>query len=163
MPRLLPVVCEFILICLLQGVPMNLKLLRLDATKHGIFGELIISNNRFKTVERLYHDNQPFISSVPPGVYTLEPHISDKHGETWALVNEAKGVYHWKHRNAKRYAILIHVANQASQLAGCIGLGKHLGFIKDEIAVTSSRVAVGEALKLLSRDVTHTLEIVNKI
>jgi len=155
-------VCAFILACLLQGVPMELKLYRYDRTTRGIFGELIAGNSRFKTVERPYTNNEPFISSVPAGKYTLEPHHSSKHGDVWALVNEAKGVYHYANINAIRYAILIHVANRPSELAGCIGIGKHLGFVREEIAVTSSRIAVNEAMQILSRDASHTLEIINK-
>jgi len=141
---------------------MELKLYRYDRTTRGIFGELVVSNSRFKTVERPYMNNEPFISSVPAGKYTLEKHHSNRHGETWALVNEAKGVYHYKHHNAVRYAILIHVANRPSELAGCIGIGKHLVFVREEIAVTSSRIAVNEAMQILSRDASHTLEIINK-
>lgn len=142
---------------------MEIQLNRLDETRHGVFGEMIISGHRFKTVERLFKDNQPFISSIPPGKYTLEPHESNQHGQTWALVNHDLGVYHYQDAKAKRTAILIHVANRASELAGCIGLGKYLGFVSDEIAVTNSAAAVGDALEILSKDTNHTITIRDKL
>ena len=154
--------CVLIFSCLMQGPnAVDLKLYRFDKTQHGTFGELIVGNARFKTVERLYANNEPFISSVPPGVYTLEPHISRRHGKTWALVNHELGVYHWKDAKAKRYAILIHIANRAGELAGCIGLGKYLGFVRGEIAVTNSSMAVSDALDILSHEKVHTLEIID--
>lgn len=141
---------------------MELKLYRFDKTNHGLIGELVMENHRCKTVERHYIDNKPYISSIPPGIYTLEPHISSRHGKTWALVNHNLGVYHWKDAKAKRYAILIHIANRAGELAGCIGLGKYLGFVRGEIAVTHSGMAVADALDILTRETVHTLEIIDK-
>ena len=138
---------------------MNIELIRYGNTEKGVFGEIVIGGNKYKTVERPYLDNLPNISSVPAGVYKLEPHESERWGSTWALVNKSLGVHHWPGEGVKRFAILLHVANRPHELAGCIGLGKFLGAIGGEFAVTSSGPAVHEALGILSKDTVHTLTI----
>lgn len=141
---------------------MDLKLYRYATTKLGTFGVLVVGSQTYKTVERPYLDNKPFVSCVPPGKYTLENHSSRKFGETYALVNHELGVYHYDAPNAKRTAILIHSANFPRQLHGCIGLGKGLGFIQDQLAVVNSRQATGEVLRRLSIIDQHTIEIIDK-
>lgn len=154
--------CAALALCAIQGVAVDLKLYRLDQTARGIFGELHVGDARFTTVERPYLDNKPFVSSVPAGKYELRPHESQQHGATWALVNEDEGVYQYPNPAAKRYAILIHVANKPSELAGCIGVGKFIGFVDGQFAVTKSGVAMVDVLNALSRQHRHTLTIIDK-
>lgn len=98
-------------------------------TPFGTFGELSFRDITLKTIERPWRDNKPLISCVPEGVYELDPHISSKPfiGNTWALVNHSLGVYHFDNPEAKRTAILLHIANRTTQLEGCIGVGKSFG------------------------------------
>lgn len=136
---------------------MNLTLTRYGSIpKKGTFGELEIDGLKLYSIEREWINNEPGISCIPDGVYKLEPHSSRKFGETWALVNEAKGVYHYDHDNAIRFAILFHVANWQKDLQGCIGLGRNIG---DSWNVSSSRHAMDYFLALLPKDEDHTLTI----
>lgn len=151
--------CAIIFACLFQGVSVNIEMLRYGNTPQGVFGEITIKGEKFKTVERPYLDNKPYISSVPSGEYNLVPHMSRQHGETWALVNHDLGVYHWPHDKAERFAILIHVANKPSELAGCIGVGERLGALKQDWAVLNSRLSIQRVMALLSRDIAHTITI----
>jgi hypothetical protein len=114
---------------------------------------------RFFTVEREWKDNQAGISCVPAGKYKLIPHSSRRFGETWALVNHDLGVSHWQEDGIPRYAILIHKANYASQLEGCIAIGKYLGVVGDNWSVTSSGHAMEYILALLADESGHTLTI----
>jgi hypothetical protein len=77
-------------------------------------------------------------SCVPPGRYRLERHSSDNHPNVWALVNHVLDVYHWdadvpKHLRDEtgqpiaRTLVLIHSANWASELRGCIAPGTSRG------------------------------------
>ena len=104
----------------------------------GTFGTLKAGDLILKTVEREWLDNKAGLSCVPEGVYELDPHASNKKwiGNTWALVNHDLGVYHWPNTNAKRYAILIHVANHQGQLEGCIGVGSKYGMVSAYEAAT---------------------------
>lgn len=81
-------------------------------------------------IEQPWNDNKPFESCVPTGVYNLEPFSSPKYGQTYALTNKVLGVtpYPTDFENGltNRYAILLHSANWAFQLQGCIALGEAL-------------------------------------
>jgi hypothetical protein len=138
---------------------MDLELIRYGNTPKGVFGEITILGKKYQTVEKPYINNEPFISSVPAGEYRLVPHPSKRHGKTWALVNEDLGVYQWDVPEAKRYAILIHVANRPRELEGCIGIGRELGAIGQDWAVLNSRNSINEILALLAQEEGHTLTI----
>ena len=101
-------------------------------------------------------------SCVPEGLYKLERHNSEAHPMTWALVNPDLDVTHWPlpHGQYSRSLVLIHVANFASELRGCIAPGGTR--VKDDHGtwmVTSSRKAMLDIKRLLPWDDSHTLEI----
>jgi hypothetical protein len=101
-------------------------------------------------------------SCVPAGIYRLERHNSEAHPNTWALVNPELDVVHWEDRDRShlRCLVLIHVANYARELRGCIapGFGRS---VDDSGAhmVTRSKLAMLELKRLLPWDDSHTLEI----
>lgn len=102
------------------------------------------------------------VSCVPTGVYRLERHNSEAHPNTWALVNSDLDVIHYEdpQRPLARCLVLIHVANFARELRGCIGVG--FGRAVDEEGVrmvTNSRRALIELKRLLPWTDEHTLEI----
>lgn len=91
------------------------------------------------TIEQPDNHDAPGHSCIPPGSYTLVEHVSGRLHEddgktplrTWALVNPQLGITHaptdplpggigFPHRSE----CLIHPANFASQLEGCIAPGK---------------------------------------
>ena len=145
---------------------MDLKLLRHGSIPgKGTFGDI----HGFPCIEREWLNNAPNVSCVPTGTYKLVPHSSQKRhiGETWALVNEPLGIYHYPDEDnpmIKRWGILIHIANRPEQLEGCIGVGSHWGVStgKDTLphwGVSSSRRAMEHFLALLSDESEHTLTI----
>lgn len=122
------------------------------------FGELSVA-----TIERPWIANplgrggKLFASCVPDGTYRLIPH-SGRFRNVYALVNEDIGVY-YQHRPAGqpwgRTAILIHEANRASEVVGCIGVGlRHVG----TQAVVDSRLALDKLRAVLGRE-EHMLTI----
>jgi hypothetical protein len=101
-------------------------------------------------------------SCMPEGVYRLERHSSEAHPNTWALVNPDLDVVHYEPRDDrnKRCLVLIHVANYARELRGCIAPG--FGRTVDDQGVhmvTSSKRAMIELKRLLPWNDEHTLEI----
>lgn len=96
-----------------------------DAT----LGIIKFSDIEFWSVERPWLDNKPNISCIPEGEYKLKWRESPKFGPTWQLEDVPD-----------RTHILIHSANFAYQLQGCIALGTDL--MGDTIAVANSRKAV---------------------
>lgn len=101
-------------------------------------------------------------SCVPEGIYRLERHNSEAHPNTWALVNSDLDVLHYEDpiRPQLRALVLIHVANFARELRGCIapGVGRSLDDAGIHM-VTKSRIAMLELKRLLPWDDSHTLEI----
>ncbi len=96
-----------------DGAPGILTVLGEDVRPH-----------QFCTMERHYRGNVRFESSVPAGRYDLEWHGSVKYPTSWALVGGTVQHYPPVTRGAVRFAILIHRANWAHQLNGCIALGE---------------------------------------
>lgn len=109
-----------------------------DSEQMGVFGRLLLDGVQVAySVEQTWRDNQPFISCIPAGRYEVEFYDSPKHGKTWALKNLTLGVGVYE-GDALRYACLIHAANMASELQGCLAFGLDLGMIGREWAVTRS-------------------------
>ena len=92
--------------------------------KHGMTGTLTLPDGfLLYSLERGWRD--PDIKPIPPGRYQLVPHTGLRWRNVYALVNKDLGVTHYlpvKHPSP-RTAILIHPANFASELKGCITLG----------------------------------------
>lgn len=83
-----------------------------------------------KTLENRWHKNKNIISCIPEGVYKV---VAD---------NKGKFKY-WQILDVKnRDNIEIHQGNLEKDTRGCIIIGKKWGFIKDELAVLSSRVTI---------------------
>lgn len=123
---------------------MDRKLLKLKRTYYGdaTLGQLIINGNDnpvFFTIERPWLDNAKNISCIPEGHYAVQPYSSKKFKDVYEITNVTG-----------RSHILIHVANWASQVEGCIGVGYGQGYMleggKLQKAVTDSRGAL-ESLK----------------
>lgn len=128
---------------------MDFYLTRYGSTPFGTFGCLRLGDDTYYSVERQWLDNRPFVSCIPVGTYTLEEHNSTEHPHCLALCNRMIGVTHYKESFSVRYAILIHVANTASKLQGCIAFGDSLGFINGQWAVKNSRTTVRKILNTM--------------
>lgn len=140
---------------------MKLVLKRLPTPKgvFGTFGEIYVNGEFFCfTVERSWNNNEANISCVPCGFYDITPHESPNHGTCYALQQKNLGVTIYG--PSQRTHILIHIANKATELAGCIAPGKSLGVVGGEWAVLNSGGAFNELMALLNGR-KAILEIVN--
>lgn len=149
----------------------SLVLLRDTDNGNGTLGRIIVNNAVIfcETMERSwvahpeYRAGTPFESCVPPGLYGLERVQSPKYGDTFALENAELGVFSHKdqiEQEGDRYACLIHAANWARELEGCIAPGDGRANVHtDEPMVTHSRKATGALLDLLRQEEINTLEI----
>ena len=115
---------------------MRIVLERFAHTPSAAFGYLRLPNrdNPFFTVERAWRNNERDVSCIPRGIYYAAKDQTQKHGS----IVRISGV-------CNRHGILIHKANYAYQLAGCIGVGMTF----DGDSVRQSKVAMTELLKLL--------------
>ncbi len=100
--------------------------------QHCVIGELHVPGfHTFATIERPWLDNERNISCIPEGIYDCVPHNGTKFKNVWRLKNVPD-----------RSAILIHVGNYASDVHGCIAVGKWLS--TDGYMVQSSAQAINE-------------------
>jgi len=130
---------------------MSLKIVR-SYTDNGTFGKLYDDQNNFicHTVEQVWKNNQPFKSCIPEGEYTLVRYASNKYGKTFALVAPYLNVYAYEATDCNaRYACLIHAANYAGQLQGCIAPGDKLGVVNNEWAVLNSKKTLNRIYDIL--------------
>lgn len=105
------------------------------------------------------------VSCVAPGRYRLERHSSDAHQNVWALVNPSLDVYHFEsevpreRRGKARTAVLIHSANWAEELRGCIAPGKERVRQGGVWMVQRSRDALNEFRNILAGKIDVWLTI----
>jgi len=96
----------------------------------GTLGVMNVPNHQlhtFYTVERPWLGNEPFLSCIPLGEYSIIWKQSPKFG--WC--HEIENV-------SGRSHILFHVANFPEEVEGCIGVG---------MSLMGGRIAVGESRK----------------
>jgi hypothetical protein len=151
---------------------VNLRLIR-DYFGHDCtLGVLQVGDHEFQTIERPWvphisgRGGTKGVSCVPPGTYDLVLHNTEAHPNTFALVNPMLMVYHYDEDvpvgevGLARTCVLIHAANFASELRGCIAPGLARGSDGPRRMVTSSRKAMTEIQGLVPwlRD-EHSLEI----
>jgi len=129
----------------------ELVLIRFCYGPFGTFGQLVAPNRELVlwTVEQPWRSNQANVSCIPEGRYTVEPYDSPKFGEVFIL--EGPGVRKFAVEGA-RWGILIHAANRAAELKGCIAPGLKLGALGGEWAVLSSKKALGELKRLVGKE-----------
>ena len=102
----------------------------------------------FRGIEQPWRDNKPFASCIPAGLYALLPWSTEKYPDVWAFYGGEVGLY--KSQGGARYACLIHVANYASQVSGCLGLGMSAGTTKGgKNAVWNSKTALNKLRDLI--------------
>lgn len=135
-------------------------------------GKLTLPGFSYDTIERPWkpHPTAPCgqkgVSCVPVGTYKLVKHNSENHPRTWALVNPSLWVYHWDEDvpvgqfGIARTLVLIHPANWATELRGCIAPGRSRAVDPaGRKMVTMSRIAMAELQSVLPWEDGHELEI----
>jgi len=113
-------------------------LTRFAYSPYGTFGKLFLNPKEYWfTVERPWMKNERNISCFPIGEYDLEL------GTFYRNTKDTSDDYSVYNVLAVpgRSLIKIHIANTPSDVKGCVGIGMTLGFIKNQWAVTNSRVA----------------------
>lgn len=118
----------------------------------GTLGEIWLDDQLIcYTIEQPWNHNLPYQSCVPAGAYELKPWSSTKHPNSYVLINEDLNVFEHEnpHDPTSRFACLIHVANWAHNVQGCIGPGLSLGYGEDSLMVKNSSAATHRLLALI--------------
>ncbi len=115
----------------------------------------------FHTVELPYLSNKPFKSCVPPGLYNIHFHNTDKYPNTFVLKNHDLGIG-INEFDSLRFSCCLHIANFPYDVEGCIGPGLELH--PTTYGVSSSRLAMDVLTNLIGygadgEDTGWTLEI----
>lgn len=113
------------------------ELVRYLYDEEATMGELLIGHRVYQTIERPWLNNIPFKSCIPEGEYLVKAYSSKKFPDVWEL-QDVPG----------RSKILIHVANFATDVHGCIGVG--LG--KSGHMVLDSKKAINQLRGLLPEE-----------
>jgi hypothetical protein len=147
------------------------NLIRDVGTAHETCGWLSIGERKWATIERpwvpslLTQAGVKGISCVPFGRYRLESHDTEAHPKVWALVNRELDVYHWPwevpvaRQAFARTAVLIHPANWAAELRGCIAPGLRRGIDGQRWRTYESRDAVNQIRSAIGASSDAWLEI----
>jgi len=127
---------------------------RFAYTPMGTFGRLRMHEHEWYTVEKQWACNRPYESCIPEGDYELRrAHYYRGDYDTYE-VWDVPG----------RTSILIHKANRARELLGCIALGTELGVIHDggpgEWAVMKSGEAFAEFMAAMGQTDRITFGII---
>ncbi len=107
----------------------------------GTFGKICGLPFDCFIVEQHWRDNKPFESCVPEGTYHLVPFVSGRWGNTFALVSQENRVFAKKNNvenDGDRWACIIHTANRAGELQGCLAAGRTEFALNGEWAVSNS-------------------------
>ena len=116
----------------------RLVLERCAYTPMGVFGTVALPDGArpIWTVERPWINNKLSESCIPDGLYRCEPRHFNRAGYDAVGVLDVPG----------RSDILIHKANTATDVQGCIGVGMALGVIGGSWAVAQSAVAFSRVM-----------------
>lgn len=115
---------------------VNLILIRVTRTEHGVFGVLLRRQTPFAvTLEPEDKNNERGISCIPAGVYYCEPYNSPKFGWTYQVKNVPNRDY-----------ILFHAGNTEDDTEGCILIGESFGELHKKTAILDSQKGFREFL-----------------
>jgi uncharacterized protein DUF5675 len=115
-------------------VPLLLQ--RVLETTQGTIGQFTLSDDTtLFSMERMSTGAHP---RIPAGLYEITLDTYHKGGYPAYLVHVAG-----------RDRILIHAANRAAELEGCIAPGRTLGYLNGELAVLSSLLALKKIMEVL--------------
>ena len=128
-----------------------------DNAVSGTFGRMYLPSGQILyTCERPWMGNQPSVSCIPEGEYTLLKR------ESPVVVRSTDGKYieGWEVCEVPgRTYIMIHPANWPHQLQGCISVGVRYTKIMDKLGVSHSRDAFDIFMSTLSGEDSHRLVI----
>lgn len=105
------------------------EIFRHETSKQGTIGILTINKVVFCfTMEPPDRENERNISSIPTGQYICEPYFSQRHGQTFQVM-DVHG----------RTFILFHAGNKVEDTEGCIMVGEAVAHIDNDRILLNSR------------------------
>jgi hypothetical protein len=109
----------------------SVLLVRYPEIAFGVFGRLTVGAFTCYTLELPWKGNQPGISCIPTGQYQAKRFFSPTFRQIVWRLEQVPG----------REGILIHPANRAAELKGCIAVGLQCGCVQGEWGLVRSQEA----------------------
>jgi len=132
---------------------------RFCASPMGVFGEVMENGHHIAySIEQPWNDNIPFHSCIPAGQYSLVNHDGTKYKNTFVFFAPELDVHLSKH-DTGRYACVMHPANRAQELSGCMAFGASLSCLNGEWAVSRSRDTTYNVIEKLRKTKQHGIII----
>lgn len=125
---------------------MIVTLIRWAQNTRATHGRLSLNGVTWLTVERSRTDVAH--PCIPVGVYALKLDLYHRGGYP-AFEIIVPG----------RSRILIHAANRASELEGCVAVGESLEIFGGEIGITQSRQSLADLMEAADHETTGTLTV----
>ncbi len=144
-----------------------IELIRDGKSEKGTHGTFELGGETWHSLEQPDLGNEPFISCVPQGKYSLVPWDSKKYGPCFVMVNEDLNVYHSKNSPGRpsdgRYKCLfVHRGNYVRSFQGCIGASHGYNEV-DDMLLSSTRNACIEVNRLVNEEGSFKLRISHEI
>lgn len=147
---------------------MDLSLVRLAYLPTATLGLLRVGHERFETIERPWVPDpdgpggEAQQSCIPDGRFVLRPWQSPKFGAVYLFEAPELGVYATEKPAGAKYGrthVLLHSANEAAELLGCVAPGMRAGIVEGKHWVYESRRALARISELLGRTDVHSVTI----
>lgn len=140
--------------------------MQITLTRHAYLpdctlGTLSVGSLLLQTIERPWIKNpegqggMPDESCVPDGTYVVSPYSSAKFPNVFQLVSYPCGVFEHTIPQGQKWGrthVLIHAANRAKELNGCIAVGMRAWISEGEHAVLESRKALEQLRQVLGNE-----------
>ena len=122
-------------------------------TPHGTFGVLRYGDLELATIERNWNNNEPNISCIPEGVYTIGLCTFHEGGYDTLEIENVDG----------RTVIKFHKGNFPDDVKGCVAVGTTTGVLRkagvDRWAVLNSRQAFDQFWQAVKDNPPRTIQI----
>lgn len=147
---------------------MELALVRLAYLPACTLGLLRVGGERFETIEKPWVPDpdgpggEAQQSCIPDGRFVLRPWESPKFGPVYLFESAELGVYPTDKPAGAKYGrthVLLHAANEAADLLGCVAPGMRAGIVDGKHWVYESRRALARISELLGRSDVHSVTI----
>lgn len=130
----------------------RVRLARFAYTENGTYGRLSMGAFSCYSLELPWKNNEPRVSCVPEGLYELERGWFKGFYENYALL----GV-------AGRWAIEIHIGNEAADTEGCILLGRRTWGVNSQWGIRDSELAHNDFMAAMDRVERAEIEITSGV
>lgn len=145
---------------------MTIELIRDNNSLDGQHGTVMLSDKLWHTLEPPDLGNLPYKSCVPQGEYSLVPHVSQKYGKCFVMVNDDLNVYRFENSpgrpdNGRFLCLFVHRGNEVRNFVGCVG-ASHAYDVENDRLLSSTTQACITVNSLVHDEASYMLRITHE-